>query len=83
MNYCVVDTGSGGGHHADGGLVHHAHDGDGHADPLRVQVEEHEEADDGKTEPRGAEQRSRLDSSILLHVHTGYNQVTTTSRALS
>jgi len=64
-----------GAHHADGRLVHHADDSNGHADPLSVQVEEHEEADDGKTETCGAEKWSWLDllrCFVFLHVHTCY-----------
>jgi len=66
-------------HHANGRLVHHADDSDGHADPLSVQVEKHEETDDGKTETRGAEKWSRLYSPgpfIFLRVDTRYKQTT-------
>jgi len=35
-----------GGDHSDGGLIHHADDGDRHADTLGVQMKEHEESDD-------------------------------------
>ena len=43
------------GHHADGGMIHHADDSNGHADTLSEHVEKHEETDDGKTKTRGAE----------------------------
>jgi len=59
MVHCVYT----GGHHADGRLVHHADDSNGHADPLSEHVEKHEETDDGKTETCGAEKWSWLDST--------------------
>jgi len=54
MNNAITHTGVL--HHADGGLVDHADDGDGHSDPLSEHVEKHEETDDGNTETRGADE---------------------------
>jgi len=72
-----------GGHHADGGLVDHADDCDGQADPLSVHVEKYEETDDGNTETRGAEKWSPLNSigsfiQVFIHCHysSSHNEMT-------
>lgn len=73
--YWITHTGS---RHADGGLVDHADDGDGHANALSEHVYKHEETDDGNTETRGAEQRSRLNSiGSFIHV---FSRIATASQ---
>jgi len=70
VNNTVTHTGV---QHADGGVVHHADDGDGHSDTLSEHVEKHEETDDGNSETRGADERSRLNSVgrvILVVIHS-------------
>ena len=70
---------------SDGGLIDHADNCYRHTDSLSVEVEKHEEADNGKNESPRAEEWSGLDNAIFLQQASckGTNQPDTVSTALT